>query len=51
MTIPIQGLASLESNSRRRGNRSQAIGWNPTKTTKDLLASVRPEVEEALRLR
>jgi len=30
-------------NSRARGVRSRALGWKPTKTTEDLLASIRPE--------
>jgi hypothetical protein len=44
-----QGSNSLGSNSRGLANHSKAIGWKPKKTTKDLLASIRPEVEEILR--
>ncbi|KAG6853598.1 hypothetical protein C0991_002921 [Blastosporella zonata] len=33
------------ANSRCRANRSRAIGWRPTKTARDLLASIKPEVE------
>ncbi|KAI4522720.1 NAD(P)-binding protein [Schizophyllum commune Loenen D] len=32
------------SNSRARANHSKSLGWNPKKTTKDLLASVEQEV-------
>jgi hypothetical protein len=38
----------LGSNSRCVANRSKAIGWNPEKSTQDLLASVKPEVEAIL---
>jgi len=44
-----QGSNYLGSNSRARANRSRSIGWKPTKTTKDFLASIKPEVEEILR--
>ncbi|KAL0566873.1 hypothetical protein V5O48_015125 [Marasmius crinis-equi] len=40
-----KGYTLLGSNSRCRANRSMAIGWDPKKTTKDLLESVRAEVE------
>ncbi|EKM78697.1 hypothetical protein AGABI1DRAFT_41510, partial [Agaricus bisporus var. burnettii JB137-S8] len=43
------GSTSLGSNSRCRGNRSRMIGWQPKKTTKDLFASIRPEVNDILR--
>ena len=33
------------TNSRVRGTNASALGWKPTHTTKDLLASIRPEVE------
>ncbi|KAG6813899.1 hypothetical protein H0H92_005748 [Tricholoma furcatifolium] len=42
------GSPYLGTNSRCRGNRSRAIGWKPTKTTTDLLVSIRPEVEATL---
>ena len=34
----------MGTNSRAVANRSRSIGWKPVKTTKDLLASVKPEV-------
>lgn len=36
---------SLGTNSRCRADRSRSIGWKPVKTTEDMLASIRPEVE------
>ncbi|KAF5382083.1 hypothetical protein D9615_004318 [Tricholomella constricta] len=42
------GSPYLGSNSRCRANRSRAIGWKPTKTTADMLASVKLEVEASL---
>ncbi|KAJ7242688.1 hypothetical protein C8J57DRAFT_1367366 [Mycena rebaudengoi] len=36
-------------NARCVGNRSHALGWKPVKTEKDLVASVKPEVEALLR--
>jgi len=39
------GSSYLGSNSRCRGNRSRSIGWKPTKTTDDFLASIKAEVE------
>ncbi|KAL0954820.1 hypothetical protein HGRIS_003765 [Hohenbuehelia grisea] len=44
------GSKYLGSNSRCRGNHSRAIGWKPKKTTEDLLASIRPEVETLIKL-
>lgn len=44
-----QGSSSLGSNSRCRGNRSRMIGWQPEKSTKDLLASIKPEVNNMLK--
>ncbi|KZP31671.1 NAD(P)-binding protein [Athelia psychrophila] len=38
------GSDYLGSNSRARGVRSRSIGWKPTKTTEDMLASVKGEV-------
>jgi len=35
----------LGSNARCKAERARALGWKPTKTTKDLLESVRSEVE------
>ncbi|KAF8149876.1 hypothetical protein B0H34DRAFT_678825 [Crassisporium funariophilum] len=43
------GSTYLGTNSRCRGKRSRAIGWKPTKTTKDFIASIRPEVEALAR--
>ncbi|KAJ7193548.1 NAD-binding protein [Mycena pura] len=40
-----KGSAYLGSNSRCRATRSRSIGWKPVKTTSDMLASIRPEVE------
>jgi len=44
-----QGSKFMGSNSRCRANRSRSIGWKPVRTTKDMLASVQPEVEALLR--
>jgi nucleoside-diphosphate-sugar epimerase len=41
-------LVYLGTNSRCRADRSRSIGWKPVKTTKDMLASIRPEVEVVL---
>jgi len=38
------GTDYLGSNSRARANRSRSIGWKPTKTTQDMLDSVKGEV-------
>ncbi|KAH8990310.1 hypothetical protein EDB92DRAFT_1999227 [Lactarius akahatsu] len=35
----------LGSNARCKAERGRALGWKPTKTTKDFIESVRPEVE------
>ncbi|KAF9449168.1 NAD(P)-binding protein [Macrolepiota fuliginosa MF-IS2] len=43
------GSNYIGGNSRGLANHSKAIGWRPTKTTKDFLASIKPEVEEVLR--
>ncbi|KAG6901123.1 hypothetical protein C0995_000372 [Termitomyces sp. Mi166 len=45
------GSAYLGTNSRCRANRSRAIGWKPTKTTADMLASIKPEVTASLHRR
>ncbi|KAJ7806540.1 NAD-binding protein [Mycena olivaceomarginata] len=39
------GSPDLGSNSRCRATRSLSLGWNPVKTTKDLLATIQSEVE------
>ncbi|RDB25572.1 Uncharacterized protein C2A9.02 [Hypsizygus marmoreus] len=39
------GAPYLGTNSRCRANHSRAIGWKPVKTTADMLASIKPEVE------
>ncbi|KDR76268.1 hypothetical protein GALMADRAFT_247574 [Galerina marginata CBS 339.88] len=44
-----QGSTFWGTNSRSRANRSRLIGWKPVKTTEDLLASVRPEIEAILK--
>ncbi|EPQ59525.1 NAD P-binding protein [Gloeophyllum trabeum ATCC 11539] len=38
-------LRNLGGNSRCRADRSRAIGWKPTKTTQDLLDSIKPEIQ------
>ncbi|KAJ7796950.1 NAD-binding protein [Mycena olivaceomarginata] len=43
------GSPYLGSNSRCRATRSLLIGWKPVKTTKDMLASIRPEVEAIIK--
>ncbi|KAH9895219.1 NAD-P-binding protein [Cubamyces lactineus] len=42
------GSDSLGSNSRCRAERSRAIGWKPEKTTEDMLASIKPEIQYML---
>ncbi|KAI0769398.1 NAD-P-binding protein [Trametes elegans] len=42
------GSESFGSNSRCRGERSRAIGWKPEKTTEDMFASIKPEIEYVL---
>jgi len=44
-----KGRTSLGTNSRAVANRSRSIGWQPKKTTKDLLATIRAEVEEIIK--
>ncbi|KAJ7785350.1 NAD(P)-binding protein [Mycena maculata] len=39
------GSSYFGSNSRCRATRSLSIGWQPTKTTSDMLASIRPEMD------
>ncbi|KAH9949982.1 hypothetical protein B0H21DRAFT_706690 [Amylocystis lapponica] len=38
----------LGTNSRCRGERSRSLGWKPVKGTKDMLASIKPEVAAIL---
>lgn len=38
----------LGSNTRSKSERARKLGWKPTKTTKDLLESIRPEVESII---
>ncbi|KAF8223098.1 NAD(P)-binding protein [Tricholoma matsutake] len=45
------GSDLLGTNSRCRANRSRAIGWKPTRTTADMLASLKPEAEALLKKR
>jgi len=42
-------LFYLGTNSRCRAERSRSIGWKPAKTTKDMLASIKPELDELLK--
>ncbi|PCH42431.1 hypothetical protein WOLCODRAFT_152461 [Wolfiporia cocos MD-104 SS10] len=42
------GSDYLGSNVRCRAERSRAIGWKPAKTTRDMLVSIRPEIERML---
>jgi nucleoside-diphosphate-sugar epimerase len=42
------GSAYLGTNCRCRAERARALGWKPVRSTKDLLASVGPEVEAIL---
>ncbi|GBE88351.1 hypothetical protein SCP_1301660 [Sparassis crispa] len=42
------GSADLGTNSRCRAERSRAIGWKPVKGTRDMLASVRPEIDNMI---
>ncbi|KAJ7154122.1 NAD(P)-binding protein [Mycena filopes] len=43
------GSAYLGSNSRCKATRSLSIGWKPKKNTKDMLESIRPEVEALMK--
>ncbi|KAJ7222841.1 NAD(P)-binding protein [Mycena haematopus] len=43
------GSSYLGSNSRCRATHSLSIGWKPVKTTKDMLASIQPEVEAIIK--
>jgi hypothetical protein len=42
-------LVYLGTNSRCRGDRSRSIGWKPVKATEDMLASIKPELDELLK--
>ncbi|KAF8896241.1 hypothetical protein BD779DRAFT_1608539 [Infundibulicybe gibba] len=42
------GSNYLGSNSRCKANRSRAIGWKPVKSTADMLASIKAEVEAVI---
>ncbi|KAF8807005.1 NAD(P)-binding protein [Phlegmacium glaucopus] len=44
-----KGSSYFGTNSRAVANRSRSIGWKPVKTTKDLLASVKPELDALIR--
>ncbi|KAI0768145.1 NAD-P-binding protein [Trametes elegans] len=39
------GSDNLGTNVRCRAERARAIGWKPLKTTEDMLASIKPEIE------
>jgi len=41
-------LIYFGTNARCRADRSRSIGWKPVKTTKDMLASIKPEVGAVL---
>ncbi|KXN91707.1 hypothetical protein AN958_12559 [Leucoagaricus sp. SymC.cos] len=43
------GSNYLGSNSRGLASHSKSIGWKPTKTTKDFLQSIKPEVDTILK--
>jgi len=43
------GSPHLGSNARCRATRSLSIGWKPVKSTSDMLASIRPEIESLIR--
>ncbi|KAL4268610.1 NAD(P)-dependent Metabolic Enzyme [Pleurotus pulmonarius] len=45
-----QGRLVMGSNSRCRANHSRSLGWNPQKSTADMLASIRAEVEYTLKV-
>jgi hypothetical protein len=42
------GWPWLGSNTRSKSERARKLGWKPTKTTKDLLESIGPEVESII---
>ncbi|RDB25574.1 Uncharacterized protein C2A9.02 [Hypsizygus marmoreus] len=43
------GIPYFGSNSRCVATRSRSIGWQPTRTTADLFASIKPETEDLLK--
>ncbi|KAJ7645086.1 NAD(P)-binding protein [Mycena polygramma] len=43
------GSAYLGSNSRCRATHSLSIGWKPVKSTRDMLASIQPEMEAIIK--
>jgi len=43
-------LVFFGTNSRCRADRSRSIGWKPVKTTRDMLASIQPEVDGVMNL-
>lgn len=45
MIAALQFFHFIGANCRGVSNRSYSIGWAPKKTTDDLLASIKPEVE------
>ncbi|KAL1949313.1 hypothetical protein VTO73DRAFT_8194 [Trametes versicolor] len=42
------GSDSLGTNVRCRAERSRGIGWKPAKTSEDMLASIKPEIEHII---
>ncbi|EIW57397.1 NAD-P-binding protein [Trametes versicolor FP-101664 SS1] len=42
------GSNSLGTNVRCRAERSRGIGWKPAKTSEDMLASIKPEIEHII---
>ncbi|OJT13756.1 hypothetical protein TRAPUB_9692 [Trametes pubescens] len=42
------GSDSLGTNVRCRAERSRGIGWKPVKTSEDMLASIKPEIEHII---
>ncbi|KAH9856554.1 NAD-P-binding protein [Lenzites betulinus] len=45
------GSESLGTNVRCRAERGRGIGWKPARTTEDMLASIKPEIEDVIRSR
>ncbi|KAJ7174949.1 NAD-binding protein [Mycena crocata] len=44
-----KGATYFGSNSRCRANRSLSIGWKPSKSTGDMLASIKPEMDASIK--
>jgi nucleoside-diphosphate-sugar epimerase len=42
------GSTYLGTNGRCRAERARQLGWKPVRTTKDLIASLQPEIERIL---